>query len=153
MRNHVGAHLPGLAVRFEFVLWAGQIAGRSLKRDRRSVFQWLPVVLDQFRFVVPSLQLAAGAGAENHQHIFGLSGVMRGTHCVGPGRVDLRAIGQQALFAQQTSERDRPKTGCRLTKKVSAIQEASAMAGNFVDHGMNKNSLLLNNTRQRVARP
>ena len=78
---------------------------------------------------------------------------MRGACGVWSGRVNPGTVGQKALFAQQTRERDRTETGCRLTEKVAAIQQTQSMAGNFVFHGMNKNSLLLNNTRQSVARP
>ena len=77
MRDHVGAHLAGLAVRTEFVLRPGQIAGWALESYRRSVFQRLPVVFDQFGFVVPSFQLAAGAGAKDDQYVLGFGGVMR----------------------------------------------------------------------------
>ena len=70
-----------------------------------------------------------------------------------PAWVDRRLVGQKPLFAQETRERDGTETGGRLAEKIAAIQKTQGMAGNVVFHGMNRNSLLLSNTRQSVAKP
>ena len=99
MRHHVGAHFAGLAVRTKFVLRPGEIASGALKGYRRSVLQRLSVVFDQFGFVVPSFQLAAGAGAKDDQHVLGFGRVMRWPRGVWSGGVNRRLIRQEALFA------------------------------------------------------
>ena len=49
--------------------------------------QGLAVVFDELRFVIPRLQLAAGAGTEYHKNIPGLGGVVRIAWSVGPGGI------------------------------------------------------------------
>ena len=56
MRNHIRHHLAGPAARPKFILRASQVARRSLEGHRRTSLQWLAILPDQLRFVVPGLQ-------------------------------------------------------------------------------------------------
>ena len=59
-----------LSARSELILRSREVSRRPLKGHRRSAGQRLAVVLDQLRLVVPRLELADRAGAENDDHTF-----------------------------------------------------------------------------------
>jgi len=62
-------HLARLASRSEIVGALGEVAIFALKRNQALARHWLAVSLDQFRFVIPAIQMAARAGGEDNQQI------------------------------------------------------------------------------------
>ncbi len=82
--QHIGDHFSALSAGAKAILWSGEISGGPLESDCWSAGHWLAVESDQFRFVVPCFELAAGSGAEHHQHIAGFgwhAGAAGGMRC------------------------------------------------------------------------
>ena len=132
--KHIGNHLAGLPPWFEIPQRFGEVAVLSLKRNEliqprhRSA-----MTFDQFRFVIPGFEMAAGAGAKNHQDILGPRCEVRGPGGVGMFRGPLWAnrgtTTQELLLGKQGEQSDPAQTSTTEAKKVSSIQQPTTRIG------------------------
>ena len=125
-------HLAGLAARAERVLRSGQVARRALERDGRPAGQRLAVALDQLRLVVPGVELADGAGAEDDDDVLRLRREVRRPRRERPGRIDDR---RRRCAASRPSRPSRfasaiePSAVALLGEKLPAIEQERRPAG------------------------
>ena len=118
--NQIGNHLARFAARLELPRAFREHSLLALKRHQ--VFRArhrLTMLLDQFRLVIECVNLATGAGAENHQHILCRRFVMRIACGKRAAWDNLRTnwacfVRQKALVLQQTRECDTAQSRGRL---------------------------------------
>ena len=89
--NQVADPFSRCAALAERILRPREIPRRSLEGHRRTTRKRFIIPLDQLGFVVPSLELADGSGAEDHDHVLRLRRVMRPPRRVGIRRIDGRS--------------------------------------------------------------
>ena len=91
------------------------------------------MTFDQFRFVIPGFEMAAGAGAKNHQDILGPRCEVRGPGGVGMFRGPLWAnrgtATEEFLLRKQEEQSDAAETGATKAEEVSSIQQPAARVG------------------------
>ena len=90
VRDHLRDPLAGLSSLPEGVLRASEFAGGTLEGDWGAILERLSVHADEFGFVVPCLELADGACAEDHDDTVRLRGVVCGARREGMARIELR---------------------------------------------------------------
>ena len=128
VRDQVRDHLPCLTAWTKFILGPGEIAGRSLERHGGSAGKRLPIVLDQLRLVVPSLELTHGPGAENNDDVLGFRRKVRRPRRIGPARVNQGTRrGEQTIATQQTCQRDGTQRRSGIRQETAPIQQLSPM--------------------------
>ena len=128
MRHQVGDHLAAVAPRPERPERLGELADRALERHCGCVWRDLAVVAIERRLVVPGVDVADRAGAEDDEQAFGLGREVRCSRCIRMRRRDRRTDrrcrrGQKAIAGEQVRE---CHAACR---RAAVVQEAAAMKG------------------------
>ncbi len=125
-REHVGNHLARLSARLEFPQGLHKVSVLALEGDELvRTRQRLVVPLDEFRFVIPRVNVAEGAGTKDYQNIFCLRREVRRARCVRILRRPRRAnrfIRQQFLLSEQRQQRDCAQPCAAVAQEVPAVQ-------------------------------
>ena len=137
VREQLGNVFARLPARFEFVRAFGQVALFSLEGDEFvAAGHRLAVALDQFGFVIPSINVAARAGTEEEQNPFGFGSEMGRTRAQRVvrtnDRADWRSIffrSEQSLVSQQCGQSDTAQAGSRASKELTAVEQALPREG------------------------
>ncbi|MFM1944028.1 MAG: hypothetical protein RI897_3010 [Verrucomicrobiota bacterium] len=136
VRDEVGNHFAALAAGSEFPGAFGEHTLFALEGDERvSARHGFAMVPDEFGFVVESIELAAGAGAEDHEDLFGGGGEVGWSGCVGVGGVDFGSdgvfprgalalgIGEEAIGVEEVGEGDGAEAGARVAEEATSVEE------------------------------
>src|SRR5438309_2524791 len=132
MRQQVRDHPAALAAWSKRPMRFRQVAVLALEGDKLVLAgQRLAVALVQLRFVIPCLQVRAGAGAEDDEDVPGLRREVWWSRRVGafggPGWAPLLAgLGEQALSGQQGRQRDRAQASAPVAEKIPPIEHPAA---------------------------
>ena len=126
--------------------------------------QWLPVALDQFRLVIPGIDVTQSPGTEDHQHSFCLGSEMRRARGERRFRADSRRPPrrlfrcEEPLVGEQRRQGDPRQAETSVSEEVAAVEQPATSVGQVVGrhrslYGMKRNSLALNNARPSAGRP
>ena len=144
VRQQVRKRLAALAPRPELPGAACEVAVLALERDQLlDPGHRLPVPLDQLGLVIPGVEVADRAGAEDVQHPLRPAGEVRrpGRHRVGrsSGRLRLPCPGigrEQPPLAQHRRQRDPADPGGHVAQEAAAVEQMAADEhGRSVRHG------------------
>ena len=158
MRHEIGDHLARLAAWTELPRALGQGSLCALEGDESlCAGHVLAVAFDEFGLVVKGVELAACAGAKDHQHAFRPRLVMRCAWCVGVCGINLwpdrHGHGLRLIATQQVRERDAAESGGGVSEEGAAIEEGMHGIGSFQVHRTKRNSLVLNIARANATAP
>ena len=102
------------------VLRLCKIPSWTLERDGRPIWHRFPIELNEFRFVVPCLQLADGTGTENDKHLLRFRWKVRAARSKWLTWIDLGWSVCPALGGKQVEHRDGTQRGRGIRQEVAS---------------------------------